>query len=143
MVAEEVRPWLLVHTTCEQNVDDTEVLTLFDRLVRTLIQERDSLLTDTLAEELQGGVKIFLVDVVAKSGEPRFNEFFGNNSQDISTLEMCGNFVDEIESEKDGYSDRQSDRNVQNKGKPRKGEPGKRVDKPKNKKKCTNHNRRY
>ena len=39
-------------------------LTLTETLIRILVQERDALLTDTLAEELSIGLKVFVNNIV-------------------------------------------------------------------------------
>ena len=97
-------------------------LKLADTLIRILVQERDALLTDTLAEELSTGLKVFLNNIVLSN--QLYVDYFSNNEHERSTMEMLEDFicqVRELESNRVDCFGRRHDTEVKNKGNPRKG----------------------
>ena len=110
-----------LHPDCDLQ---RELLSVFNRVVRAILHDQDSLLTDSLAEEFEKGMQVFLSNVVGHLAEPLFRDLFLENAEEVATLDMIESFFAHVERVKEGVVP--NDQNIQSKGKPRKGQPGKR-----------------
>lgn len=90
-----------------------------------LLTDQDKLLTDTLAEEFQLGMKVFMANIVCCLAQPVYRELFLESETAVPTIDMVEQFIGDVERAKLGHRG-PSDRNVMSKGQPRKGGPGKR-----------------
>ena len=90
----ESRPYLLVEC---QRLDSLLMMKQMDVLIRTLIEQKEALLTDTLAEELGRGLQIFMTNVVIDN--PAYMAIFSENTDEIPTSEMIDTFLERVNSE--------------------------------------------
>ena len=83
--------------------EQKKLLHLFNQILRKLIEEKEALLTDNLAEELQSGLQKFVPFLVSQIATSHvYKDLFEQDQSELPTFEMIELFNIEVNKVKNG-----------------------------------------